>query len=300
MTDETTKVPVVQTGTIAGGFPSATEIRERTRQFREYLDAVREFVKSVMAEGPDGDFGVIPGTQKRTLFQPGADKLMGLFGLRVSYDVTETEGSDGRYDVRVTAKLWHGETQIGESTARASSYESKWRYRFGSRACPSCGRETIRKGKAEWGGGWYCHAKAGGCGAKFRDTDPAITEQEVGKIQNADIVDVYNTVLQVAQKRAKVAAVRTALRLTDMFTQDIGEEEVPQSEGTPLPEPTERAANGNGKTESLTVGAILSALQEAGITQAKAVKWAHEKYGVSRLTQLSPGQFDSLIAELRG
>ena len=38
--------------------------------------------------------------------------------------------------------------------------------------CPECGQPAIIKGKEEWGGGWVCWKKEGGCGAKF-DSDPS-------------------------------------------------------------------------------------------------------------------------------
>src|SRR5215469_7283578 len=45
-------------------------------------------------------------------------------------------------------------------------------------ACPSCGVVgAIIKGKAEYGGGWLCFGKKGGCGAKF-DKDPRETQPE--------------------------------------------------------------------------------------------------------------------------
>jgi phage recombination protein Bet len=33
--------------------------------------------------------------------------------------------------------------------------------------CPKCGVDAIRRGRDDWGGGWYCWRKAGGCGAKW-------------------------------------------------------------------------------------------------------------------------------------
>jgi len=35
--------------------------------------------------------------------------------------------------------------------------------------CPECGQAAIIKGKAEYGGGYLCWKKKGGCGAKFPD-----------------------------------------------------------------------------------------------------------------------------------
>jgi hypothetical protein len=243
----------------------ASQIRESAKQFKEYLAAVNEFVRDTLVQGVDNDYGEIPGTKKLTLLQPGADKLCGLFGLVPKFtmeDRTEDKAT-GRYDVRYRCELYRGDIKVGEAIAFASSFESKWRYRFGSRVCPDCSKDTIRKSKAEWGGGFYCNAKQGGCGAKFPADDSRITEQEVGKITNVDIVDVFNTVEQVCQKRAKVAAVRNATRLTDMFTQDVGDPENTKGEDEPdkmrdvpytpddAPHTTDRkptAPAGNGKT----------------------------------------------------
>ena len=42
----------------------------------------------------------------------------------------------------------------------------------GRPVCPQCGQPAIIKGKEEYGGGWLCWKKEGGCGAKF-DHDPS-------------------------------------------------------------------------------------------------------------------------------
>jgi len=44
--------------------------------------------------------------------------------------------------------------------------------------CPVCGKEAIIKGKVEYGGGYLCYSKKGGCGAKFADDDVRITGKE--------------------------------------------------------------------------------------------------------------------------
>ena len=44
-----------------------------------------------------------------------------------------------------------------------------------------------------------CFAKKGGCGAKFADTDKAITDQQVGQIVNPDVFDAMNTIDKMAQ-----------------------------------------------------------------------------------------------------
>jgi hypothetical protein len=37
--------------------------------------------------------------------------------------------------------------------------------------CPNCGKDAVIKGKPEYGGGWLCYSKKGGCGAKFTDEE---------------------------------------------------------------------------------------------------------------------------------
>jgi hypothetical protein len=50
-------------------------------------------------------------------------------------------------------------------------------------ACPNCGKDAVIKGKPEYGGGWVCYSKKGGCGAKFTDQEmaDAISHQTKGE-----------------------------------------------------------------------------------------------------------------------
>jgi len=45
--------------------------------------------------------------------------------------------------------------------------------------CPKCGKETVIKGAPQYGGGYVCWKKQGGCGAKFGENDPQITVQDL-------------------------------------------------------------------------------------------------------------------------
>ena len=109
----------------------------------------------------------------------------------------------------------------GEGEGSCNSWETKYRYRSADRVCPRCGATAIIKGKAEYGGGWICFNKKGGCGAKYKEDDPAITSQPAGKVPNPDVADVVNTVQKMAQKRSLVAAVLNATNASDWFTQDV-------------------------------------------------------------------------------
>ena len=97
-------------------------------------------------------------------------------------------------------------------------------YRQGLRLCPKCGTDAIIKGKKEYGGGWLCFGKKGGCGTKWKDGDAAIEGQSTERVPNDDLADQYNTVLKMANKRSLVAAVLNATAASDIFTQDIEED----------------------------------------------------------------------------
>ncbi len=190
--------------------------------------AMKEFVDGILK--PKVDYGIIPGTSdKPTLLKPGAEKLASFFGLRPVFTVNEriddwtgeSRGGEPFFLRDYKCQLYRAGELIGEGCGSCNSWESKYRYRNANRKCPVCGKETIIKGKAEYGGGWICFAKKGGCGAKFDANDPQITGQETGKIKNPDIFDQVNTIDKMAQKRALIAAVLIATNASDYFTQDI-------------------------------------------------------------------------------
>jgi hypothetical protein len=203
---------------------------------------IQELMRSVMQDGQH--YGVVPGTDKPTLLKAGAEKLGFVFRLVAEYDVKETDLGDGHREYRVLCtvkKMGTGE-MAGQGVGICSTMESKYRYRNAARKCPACGAATIIKGKEEYGGGWLCWKKKGGCGAAFQDGDQSIEGQPQGKIDNPDIADVYNTVLKIGKKRAHVDAMITSCAASDIFTQDIEEmqPEPPRKvEETGQPETTE-------------------------------------------------------------
>jgi hypothetical protein len=182
---------------------------------------IQECMKALMREGEH--YGAsFPGDAKKNLLKPGADKLCFMFRFRPDFRQESLELPGGHREIRTRCEIFHIETgvKLAEGVGTCSTMESKYRWRKAALKCPACGKETIIKGKAEYGGGWVCYAKNGGCGAKYRDGDAAVEKQKTGKIENPDIADTYNTVLKMSKKRAYVDAVITACAASDIFTQD--------------------------------------------------------------------------------
>jgi hypothetical protein len=200
----------------------------------EQVRKIQEVMSAVMHDGEH--YGVIPGTAsrdgkppKKVLFKPGAEKLCLLFRFDPQYAHTEKqEGS--HLTVVSTCTLFHIPTgqRRGSGMGMCTTKESKYAWRKAVRVCPECNAEAIIKGKEEYGGGWVCFKKKGGCGAKFKEGDRAIEKQETGRAPNEDIADTYNTVLKMANKRSLVAAVLNATAASDIFTQDL--EDLPPPE----------------------------------------------------------------------
>ena len=239
------------------------------KQAVERKHMVNEFIAGVMTEGED--YGKIPGgQQKRVLLKPGAEKLSSIFGMSPRYELeerTERWGEDGReafFYYRYTCKLYRGDRMMGEAAGSCNSWESKYRWRSQDRLCHKCGAAAIIKGKQEYGGGFICFGRKGGCGAKFTDDDPAIIEQKTGKVPNPDVADQVNTVLKMAQKRALIAAVLVVTNCSDAFTQDIEDQiesapahQQPSKPVEPdLPEPLRKVFEGLNRP-----GAVKEALE---------------------------------------
>ncbi|MCZ2459831.1 MAG: hypothetical protein LC128_09390 [Chitinophagales bacterium] len=193
---------------------------------QRYQD-MKDFIEGILRK--DVDYGVIPGTGKPTLLKPGAEKLTTFFGLSAEFQIIEKDEDwtgkdhDGEpfFNYWYKCRITRNGKIVAEGEGSCNSFEKKYRYRSANIKCPSCGAETVIEGKAEFGGGWLCWKKKGGCGAKFKTGDKSIEDQPRGQVKNPDVADIVNTLQKMAQKRAYIAAVLLATNASEYFTQDI-------------------------------------------------------------------------------
>lgn len=190
-------------------------------------NAIVEFTQKMLKA--DIDYGIVPNTIKPTLLKPGAEKLCTQFGLAPVFErldcirdwTGQMAGGEPLFSFEYRCRLYRNGVPVGEGIGSCNSWEKKYRYRKAERLCPACGASAIIKGKQDYGGGWLCFSKKGGCNAKYPDNEPAITQQEVGHVPNPDIFDIVNTIDKMAQKRALIAATLIALNASEFFTQDM-------------------------------------------------------------------------------
>lgn len=162
---------------------------------------IQEVIQAVMKQNVH--YGVIPGTDKPTLYKAGAEKLCMVFHVGDEYRVEDLSTGPDAIRYRVTCVGRHQQTgiELGQGIGEASTSEEKYKWR--KAVCDeefAATPENLRRlkyGKARGGG----HYKA----QQVR-TEPA---------------DLANTVLKMAAKRAKMAMVLNVLAASDAFNQDL-------------------------------------------------------------------------------
>lgn len=212
----------------------------------ERLAVIQDLMRRAMS--PSIDFGQIPGTNsKPTLLKPGAEKLCVMFRLVPRYATQQTiQGRHLTVGTVCTISDLAGHV-LGEASAICSTKESKYAYRKAERTCPKCGKAAIIKGKEEYGGGWLCWKKKDGCGAQWPDAAPEIASQTVGRVDNDDLEDSYNTVIRIAEKRALIAAVRLVTGSSALFDEESPDYESHIEQPPKKEEPASAAQPANGK-----------------------------------------------------
>ena len=182
---------------------------------KRQMDQVHKLMEVTMKENEH--YGIIPGTQKKSLYKQGAEKLSMMFRLAPKYTIEKVEMKNGHRETNVSCTIIHIPTQtvVAEGVGSCCTMESKFRYRSG--AAFKILKENIpddaKEKKTEY--------RKKGFGMK--NTDEGWKWVKYGsaeKQENPDIADVYNTVLKMAKKRAHIDAILTATGASDIFTQD--------------------------------------------------------------------------------
>ena len=174
--------------------------RQSVQEVVQHAVIVQEVMRAVMKK--DVHYGTIPGTPKPTLYQPGADVLCMTFRIAPEYEVEDLSTADVvRY--RVTCKGVHQMTGValGAGLGECSVGEEKYKWR--KAICEDEFNETpANLRRVKWARG-----KGG-----------SVYKQQQVRTEPADLA---NTVLKMANKRAKIAMVLAVTAASDMFGQDL-------------------------------------------------------------------------------
>lgn len=189
--------------------------------------AISDAMKSLMKE--DVHYGKIPGTDKPTLLQPGAQKIGLMFRLAPHFHTEVLDLPSGHREVRVTCTLMSPNgTVVGQGIGVCSTMESKYRYRgtdflMTEVSVPRSywdsrdNEELARLTNSTLGTSYTAKQVQ----AKKNDAGSWYVAIRGEKKENPDIADTYNTVHKMAAKRAHVHSILAATGASDMFTQDM-------------------------------------------------------------------------------
>ena len=104
---------------------SLTELSSAIERISEFQKLIQERLRSGL------DYGVIPGTARKTLLKPGAEKICMLLGLRSEFEIMDAtrDFESGFFQYQVKCKLYWGDTLITEGMGAANTRETKYRSR---------------------------------------------------------------------------------------------------------------------------------------------------------------------------
>ncbi len=195
-----------------------------------FLKELQAFVQVVMREGTD--YGVIPGTKKKSLWSAGADKLIQVYHMAPKYEEMASAerwpaGTDNGFIMyRFRCDLYDLQSglYLGTGFGACNSMEEKYRWRRGYPKCPKCSKPAIVWSQRD--SNYWCHYEQGGCRRSFDKDDGVILAQLPVWDENDDVAGLQNTIYKMSAKRAKVAAVQSRTRSSGLFDErgDHGDE----------------------------------------------------------------------------
>ncbi len=178
------------------------------------LEAYSKISAVVKAKLHDGhDYGIIPGTKKPTLYKPGAEKVIKIFGLADTYEIIDQQADWGKpffhYLIKCTLRSMKSDKVVSEGMGNCNSMEDRFRWRWlwpnelQAEHQDEAGKPLTslkqKKFYSEKHKRWY---------VQYR-------------VENDNIHTLVNTILKMAEKRALLGVTLHACRLSDLFTQDM-------------------------------------------------------------------------------
>lgn len=174
-------------------------------QVKAQVQLIQQVMKAVMVQNVH--YGIIPGTQKPTLYKAGSEKILATFRISAQpRDVDDLSTTDEiRYRVKVYGVAMENENVIfGVGIGECSSSEGKYKWRS-----PVCEEEFQATAEDRRQIVW----KRG---------SPNYQQKQV----RTNPSDVANTILKMAKKRAQIDMTLTATGASDVFDQDL--EDLPE------------------------------------------------------------------------
>lgn len=194
----------------------------RAAQFGE----LKEFLRRELKDGVD--FGLIPGTDKPTLFKAGGEKIQMLLGITPIYKLLNRTFEK---QIDVESVEWNEAAKKRETVITHRNFYS-WEF--------SC---ELYYGE---------HKIAEGVGCANTEEDKYVSQYKGKKTSDS----VANTVMKIAKKRAFMDAVLGVAGISDMYTADLEDNETINKLKWNKTEPGTKIKKENIKTIYATAGVL--------------------------------------------
>lgn len=243
-------------------------------QLRSRLAVIQDVLKHVMVN--DVDYGTIPGTQKPTLYKPGAEKLCVTFRLAADTPTIEAVpdySGDIRYRVQVPIRAANGAI-LAVGIGECSTGEEKYRW-----------RRPVHQAEYD-------------AAAEDQKRQKWTRDGDVWEQVRVNPPDVANTVLKMAHKRAYIHAVIMATAAGAIFTQDIEDlpEGVAQSESNGERKPavaTPQRKSQAAKPANGAASVFLTRVKDISKKEGTGNKGPWTKWTITSVSGQAFGTFDT-------
>jgi hypothetical protein len=242
---------------------------------------LNNFIASQMKEKVD--FGIIPGTKKKSIWQPGAQKLLFFNGLgcRIeSQPDTVVDFKTPFFNYVFKAIVFHKRSGkvVAECVGSANSMESRYRWQ------------------------WVAEYKVPR-GVNVQDLE--VKEDDNGgkryRIDNPDVYTLPNTLMKMAQKRAMIGASLLACRASENFTHDVEEEEAGSQAAPADKQPAEKQPESAGESQPARGGDTISEKQRgrffaiwkgAKKTESEVKAYLKTTFGIEKSSDIPWRRYD--------
>lgn len=220
-------VTPVRTGIAMGYSPAEAKRR---------LDELQAFVRQSMVEGVD--YGTVAGSEKKSLLQPGAQKLAELYGLTHRFLVTDAvkDWENGFFYFEMKCELRNRDERfVGEGVGSCNSRENRYGVRWVYERDLPPGTDTSKL-KSKQQPRWCFASEVPGTFDKAKLTRQTRTSRKTTQpydvylvpgivdvlyaVPNEDVYTLVNTIHKMACKRSLVHSVVGVTRSSGIFTQD--------------------------------------------------------------------------------
>lgn len=170
------------------------------------------------------------GAKNDTLLKPGATFLQQKYGyhelherLETTIHVDPTDLSKSYIIIQDRCRIFNSDgVEVAQADAACTTFEDKYLYRGGGgKVCPDCGGSVMKSKYPDRKTndlGWYCRD----CKANFVSTDERIANQDTTKSVNSNPLNLLDTIIAMAQKRASVRSTIKATGVDALFSPGDG------------------------------------------------------------------------------